>query len=93
MWTSNDGEHMPSPLTNPIQLHGLADKHGMLLSLIVDGRDLRVLSHGVGWLLTNELGHQGVSGEAWLVTLEDGSTWWTARDLMARAKWVGERVG
>ena len=43
-------------------------------------------------LLTDELGHQSVSGEAWLVRLEDGSTWWAARDLTGGRRWIGERV-
>jgi hypothetical protein len=83
---------MASPLRNPELLHGTQSDTGMLLTLTVDGHSLRVVDRGIRWLLTNEIGHGGVSGEAWIVTLEDGSTWWAVRDLMSGRKWIGERV-
>ena len=43
--------------------------------------------------LIDELGHSVVSGEDRLMSLEDGSTWWVAQDLLSGRKWVGERVG
>lgn len=92
MWIASDGKKISNPLRVPRELHGGMTETGLLLWVDLDGKRLGIKRHGLRWLLYDELGHQGVSGEARCVELEDGSYWWAVRDLMAKAKWIGERA-
>lgn len=51
MWIGPDGQTIPSPLQNPVALHGGQSPTGLLLWVDVDGRRLRVIRHGIRFVL------------------------------------------
>jgi hypothetical protein len=91
MWIANDGRTISNPLRVPRELHGAMTETGLLLWVDLDGKRLRIKRHGIRFTLHDELNHQGMSGEAYCVELEDGSFWWACRDLMT-GRWLGEPV-
>jgi len=92
MWISNEGQKIASPLRDAAPLHGGMTDVGMPVWFRIDGNRRNVVRRGMRWLLADELGRQGVAGEAWVVELDDGSFWWAVRDLMSGKRWLGEPV-
>lgn len=89
MWWTPDGRRFPNLLRAPQPLDELGKDYRLPLRLTVEGERHRIVRRGVRFMLHNELGHQGVSGEAYCVELDDGRYYWLVRDLFS-GRWMGE---